>query len=319
MARAVVLSSAFAGACSFAPHGDGATSPDAGTAGDGSGSAIGSAGSGSGSAGSGSEVDTDGDGIPDSRDNCPTIPNPDQHDHDGDGRGDVCDVCPHIADSGADSDGDGVGDACDPRPTMPGDRIAFFEGFYGAVSWSPVIGANDWQYASGCATQPSTSDEFQLVNAAVPLDDAFVQVRFQVHGINSDVTARRSTGIVVGYNSPTDYYFCGLAADTTDSELDAGYVSADVFGDPQFDDSVADFADDMAGDWTQVSARTTRTSDGNTTLSCGAARGGAGGVSDQTSFEIDDTDDAGTIGIRTNDANVSFDYVFVVAVPPPSS
>ncbi len=40
--------------------------------------------------------DTDGDGIPDSRDNCPTSANPDQRDLDRDNIGDVCDnfVCP---------------------------------------------------------------------------------------------------------------------------------------------------------------------------------------------------------------------------------
>jgi len=37
------------------------------------------------------ETDTDGDGIPDSRDNCILVPNPDQKDSDGDGYGDACD------------------------------------------------------------------------------------------------------------------------------------------------------------------------------------------------------------------------------------
>jgi Thrombospondin type 3 repeat len=40
------------------------------------------------------ELDTDGDGVPDSRDNCPFDFNPDQADRDGDGVGDVCDTCP---------------------------------------------------------------------------------------------------------------------------------------------------------------------------------------------------------------------------------
>ncbi len=39
-------------------------------------------------------VDTDGDGIPDARDNCPEIYNPAQTDTDGDGIGDLCDPCP---------------------------------------------------------------------------------------------------------------------------------------------------------------------------------------------------------------------------------
>jgi putative Ig domain-containing protein/von Hippel-Lindau disease tumor suppressor protein/thrombospondin type 3 repeat protein len=39
-------------------------------------------------------VDTDGDGVPDAVDNCPTVPNPDQSDLDGNGIGDVCDAAP---------------------------------------------------------------------------------------------------------------------------------------------------------------------------------------------------------------------------------
>ncbi len=64
-------------------------------------------------------VDTDGDGICDSDDNCPTVPNPDQADTDGDGVGDACDNCPTVPNPDqADTDGDGVGDACDNCPTV---------------------------------------------------------------------------------------------------------------------------------------------------------------------------------------------------------
>lgn len=41
-----------------------------------------------------SEPDSDGDGVPDTEDNCPNTPNSDQADIDGDGVGDVCDECP---------------------------------------------------------------------------------------------------------------------------------------------------------------------------------------------------------------------------------
>lgn len=77
------------------------------------------------------QSDQDGDGIPDSADNCPAVANPGQEDSDGDGAGDACDPividdqdsdgwadsvdnCPAVANPGQeDSDGDGIGDACD--------------------------------------------------------------------------------------------------------------------------------------------------------------------------------------------------------------
>lgn len=62
--------------------------------------------------------DADGDGVPDSVDNCPSTPNANQADADGDGVGDVCDNCPATANSNQlDTDGDGRGDVCDNCPT----------------------------------------------------------------------------------------------------------------------------------------------------------------------------------------------------------
>ncbi len=71
--------------------------------------------------------DSDGDGVLDTDDNCPDIPNPDQANNDGDTEGDVCDDdddndgvldtednCQFVANADqADYEGDGIGDLCD--------------------------------------------------------------------------------------------------------------------------------------------------------------------------------------------------------------
>lgn len=62
------------------------------------------------------ETDTDGDGIPDLRDNCATTPNPDQ----------------------ADADGDGIGDACAPIPALPvrwSGNCHYYEFVRGTFTW----------------------------------------------------------------------------------------------------------------------------------------------------------------------------------------
>jgi hypothetical protein len=58
-------------------------------------------------------IDSDGDGVCDSDDNCPLVSNANQADTDHDGVGDACDNCPAVANpTQADSDHNGVGDAC---------------------------------------------------------------------------------------------------------------------------------------------------------------------------------------------------------------
>jgi len=69
------------------------------------------------------EKDSDSDGIPDSKDNCPYKSNKDQKDSDQDGIGDVCDNCPNVYNPDQkDSDRDGIGDACEVSEVKDSDK-----------------------------------------------------------------------------------------------------------------------------------------------------------------------------------------------------
>jgi hypothetical protein len=81
-------------------------------------------------------LDSDGDGVLNSSDNCPNTPNPEQTDSDADNTGDACDGCPgdsgktapgicgcNVTDTDSDSDGTpDCNDGCpdDPAKTIPG-------------------------------------------------------------------------------------------------------------------------------------------------------------------------------------------------------
>ncbi len=74
-------------------------------------------------------LDTDGDGVSDSFDNCPNTPNPGQEDADTDGIGDACDNCPTIANANQlDADTDSVGDVCDNCPIVANPNQADTDG-----------------------------------------------------------------------------------------------------------------------------------------------------------------------------------------------
>ena len=67
--------------------------------------------------------DVDSDGVRDSVDNCPAIPNGYQQDVDYDGVGDVCDAFPNDPSEAADSDNDAVGDNADAFPNDPNETL----------------------------------------------------------------------------------------------------------------------------------------------------------------------------------------------------
>ena len=101
-------------------------------------------------------LDTDGDGIADGDDNCPTTSNSNQADVDGDNIGDACDSdndndgvldgvdnCPVVSNSDqTDFDGDGIGDACEDDDDN--------DGVLDGVDLCPATLAGEVVNADGC-------------------------------------------------------------------------------------------------------------------------------------------------------------------------
>ena len=121
--------------------------------------------------------DRDGDGIPDTADNCPDMANSQQYDEDGDGVGDACDNCPHMANRDQrDSDSDQVGDVCEPRPGKV-DHILLFLGFNSPAEitgWQTAGDNASFAVAGGELAQNGNSDLAFLWKNNLLAQDAWI-------------------------------------------------------------------------------------------------------------------------------------------------
>ena len=89
------------------------------------------------------QFDLDGDGVPDSVDNCPNTPNPDQ----------------------ADSDTDGIGDACEGPCMLEGD-------FDTDPTGSPPAGWTEYYHGGGSSPPEYTREEAAALGVTISVDDA---------------------------------------------------------------------------------------------------------------------------------------------------
>lgn len=130
------------------------------------------------------------------------------HDEDGDGIADVCDGCPHLADSDqVDSDGDGVNDPCDPDPLIGGDRIVRFDPFTEPGEWS--IRADEMTYTGDALRVVQLTDGF----ANVELNEIPSSDRFEFGGriVRARAVAERQlTLYVIERSSENRFYYCEL-------------------------------------------------------------------------------------------------------------
>jgi hypothetical protein len=170
-------------------------------------------------------TDTDGDGIPDSTDNCPDVYNTDQNDLDADGIGDLCDNCPNDYNPDqTDSDVDGIGDECEcDAANIDGvDPVDFID---------IAILANDWLLSGpglpGDTNRDQTVDYLDLENSVQHWLENCTCI-----DIDGD-----------GYGDPVNPYclFNELDCDDTDPNVNPGALE---FCDNGIDDDCDNLIDD---------------------------------------------------------------------------
>ena len=199
-------------------------------------------------------VDSDGDGVPDSEDDCPMAADPEQRDQDGDGIGDLCDNCPVVANAAQltdpdDGDADQVGDECDSHPMDAGDCLVALESFADPTS----LGAH-WAIEPPALAGEVTvvDDGVRIANATVmqtvalvapDLGPTPVTEPFDLQVMASatlTMNGRASVAAVSNYTQTPTGWFCAAQRNTDAYTVDGGtYGQASVNGplslDPQND------------------------------------------------------------------------------------
>jgi hypothetical protein len=166
-------------------------------------------------------VDRDGDGVPNQKDNCPDLHNPNQSDADQDGAGDVCDCAP--------------ADGAFRRTRLD------ITSFSGAVPFTPVENASRWTVVAGTYLQSSPDGVNRAVAAGTQQGVlATVRLRLASAGdarlpalgrpLNMVGVAARTAGLAENAGSG---YYCGIdlatsrlvLAKTSGSDLADGKIA----------------------------------------------------------------------------------------------
>ncbi|MBW2440593.1 MAG: thrombospondin type 3 repeat-containing protein, partial [Deltaproteobacteria bacterium] len=198
------------------------------------------------------DMDTDGDGVLDSADNCPLDFNPEQDDSDGNGQGDICDMglpdsdgdgiddlidnCIDVQNPGqADADGDNIGDACDTAPYITLSRETIGNSCYEGES------ANHATFTltnSGAATlNYQMSVEYNVGSGWFSLDPVSATGSLAAGGIQNYIVNFSTTSLPIGvYDAKITFTDPTGAAPNSPQEI---MVSLTVFTLPDEDQMIS--------------------------------------------------------------------------------
>jgi hypothetical protein len=179
-------------------------------------------------------ADSDCDGVPNVKDNCPSVYNPTQSDADKDSVGDVCD--------------------CAPTDAQFSESVVEIDGFKSPVAFTPIESAADWELVSGVYQQGVSDGVHRSVHSTADGKGYLATVRVRASATGDDKlvsptnnisllgVAVRTSGLAAGAGSS---YYCGvdfansrlLLAKTVGGDLGAGKLTlfpnpTDPYGEP---------------------------------------------------------------------------------------
>lgn len=181
------------------------------------------------------ELDSDGDRVVDSLDNCPDTFNELQSDTDGDTIGNACDNCPLISNTAqrAAGDLDALGDACDPHPVDDGDCLIVIDTFE-----DPERLRDHWQVITLAGSTSEVTAETGRILIRPSVGDVVAlaargedgELLTAIHDVQVRGTSVLGTGgqlsAVTGGDVPSMGHFCGLRYFAPAANIEIGVAAA---------------------------------------------------------------------------------------------
>jgi len=155
------------------------------------------------------------------------------HDEDGDGVLDSDDVCPHVPDPmQADFDGDRVGDVCDPQPSVPAETLVYFD---------PLVDRSGFTLVTGLVTETGESlhvdatIDYLEMKRALPFQFGVIEVAAEITDhptVAQHQFTVSATDDILGPHHYVEVYESGTSAGYTAVSLSDGTTFTPVVQSP---------------------------------------------------------------------------------------